>query len=150
MKPADVKVGKYVITFGVVNLALLVGSAILLTLLEIESNSGVTIGALIGSAIAAASKFIKDNGRIPTPSEKTKLVWLSYFASWVVSLFLFGIFVTLTNEGGQLIELMKSINAAILVGIIVVLSAFYLGVLSMAYGYMARKQFEGLQRKGKI
>lgn len=146
----DVKISKYAFRFGVVNLALLIGIGFLLTLIEVESNAGVTIGALMGAAVATVSKFIKDNKRVPTVSEKIKLVWLSYLASWVVSIFLFGIFVAVNNQSVQFLELMKSINAAVLIGIIVFLSVLYLGALSMAYGYMARKQFEGLRKKGGI
>ncbi|MES9856907.1 MAG: ABZJ_00895 family protein [Sedimenticola sp.] len=143
-------VGKYIFRFGLVHLAILVGLSIVFTILEIESNSGVTIAALIGAAAAAVSKFIQDNKRAPNSSEKTKLVWLSYLVSWVVSLALAGIFFYLSNEGGQLIEAMKSIDLAIIIGIVALVSVFYLGALSLAYGYMARKQFDGMQKKGKI
>lgn len=148
MKP-DVKITKYVIRFGIVNLALLVGLSILFALLKIESGASVTVAALMGAGASAVLKFIKDNKRVPSASEKTKLVWLSYLASWLVSLFLFGIFSTITSDTSQVIDFMKS-NAGIFVGVLVLLSIFYLGALYMVYGYVARKQFEGLQKKGKI
>ncbi len=146
----DVNIGKYVLIFGLVNLGLLVGLAILFSILNVESNSGATIGALVGAGMAAVSKFIQDNKRIPNPSEKTKLVWLSYFASWIVSLILVSIFAALSGEGGELIEIVKSVNVVILVGVIVFLSVFYVSALYLTYGYVARKQFEGLRKKGKI
>ncbi len=146
----DVGIGKYVLIFGLVNLGLLVGLDILFFLLDVESNSGATIGALMGAGVAAVSRFIQDNKRIPNPSEKTKLVWLSYLASWIVSLILVGVFVVLSGEGGELMEIVKSINVVILIVVIVFLSVFYVGALYLTYGYVARKQFEGLQKKGKI
>ncbi|WP_444932639.1 hypothetical protein [Microbulbifer sp. JTAC008] len=52
----QVKLGKYAIRFGVIYLLLLVGMAIVLSILEINSNSGATMGALMGSAMATAIK----------------------------------------------------------------------------------------------
>lgn len=145
----DVKVSKYVIRFGLVNLVILVCLSILLVLLEIESGSSVTIAALMGAAMFAVSKFITDHKRVPSASEKTKLVWFSYLASWLVSLFLFSSFVTITSEHRQVIDFLKS-NPAIIIGILLFLSVIYLGVLYMCYGYFARKHFESLEKKGKI
>ncbi len=65
-------VGKYIFRFGLVHLAILVGLSIVFTILEIESNSGVTIAALIGAAAVAVSKFIQDNKRAPKLVRKNK------------------------------------------------------------------------------
>ncbi|WP_297812863.1 ABZJ_00895 family protein [uncultured Methylophaga sp.] len=145
----DVKLSKYILRFGLVNLALLIVLSIVSALLEIESGSGVTIGALMGAAIFAVAKFIQDNKRVPTSSEKTKLVWFSYLTSWLVSLLIVSIFVTLTSEHYQVINFMKS-NPLILIGILAFLTVFYVGVLYLSYGYLARKQFESMKKRGKI
>jgi hypothetical protein len=145
----DVKLSKYILRFGLFNLALLIGLSIVFAQLEIESGSGVSIGALMGAAIFAVAKFIQDNKRVPTSSEKTKLVWFSYLTSWLVSLLIVGIFVTLTSEHYQVINFMKS-NPLILIGILAFLTVFYVGVLYLSYGYLARKQFESMKKRGKI
>jgi choline-glycine betaine transporter len=146
----DVSVTKYVIRFALVNMGLLIGMAIMLGLLGIESSSGTTLAALLGAAMATTYKFIQDHRRIPSSGEKTKLVWLSYLASWVVSLVLVGIFVGISEEGLRIVEVLISINVLLLVGIIAFLSIFYVGALYVAYGYLAVKQYEGMQKKGKI
>lgn len=145
----DVNVSKYVIRFGLVNLALLVGLSMVFALLDIESGSGVTLGALMGAAIFAVAKFIQDNKRVPSSSEKTKLVWFSYLTSWLVSLIIVNISVTLTSEHYQVINFMRS-NPLIIIGILVFLTVFYVAVLYMSYGYLARKQFESMKKRGKI
>lgn len=145
----DVNLSKYILRFGLFNIALLIGLSIVFSLLEIESGSGVSIGALMGAAIFAVAKFIQDNKRVPTSSEKTKLVWFSYLTSWLVSLLIVSIFVTLTSEHYQVINFMKS-NPLILIGILAFLTVFYVGVLYLSYGYLARKQFESMKKRGKI
>jgi uncharacterized membrane protein len=146
----NINIGKYVLRFALAHLVLLVGLGILTTLLGIESNSGATIGALMGAAIIAVSKFIQDNKRVPTKGEKRKLVWFSYLASWVVSLLLFAVFIITLEEGDEIMQIVIEIGAPLLLGVTAVLTLFYVGALYLAYGFMANKQLEALQKKGKI
>ncbi|MCG7939427.1 MAG: ABZJ_00895 family protein [Candidatus Thiodiazotropha lotti] len=146
----NVTISKYVIWFTVVNLSLTICISIALILLEIDSSTSATIAALGGAAMVAGSKFIQDHKRVPNRSEKTKLVWLSYLTTWLVSLLLLGGFVLATNEGSQLLEVMTSVSMGIIVGVFVFFSIVILGTLSLSYGFLARKQLEGMKRKGAI
>ncbi|MBW9260725.1 MAG: ABZJ_00895 family protein [Candidatus Thiodiazotropha sp. (ex. Lucinisca nassula)] len=92
----NVTIGKDVIWFAVINLALTVCFSIVLILLEIDSNTSAIIASLVGAAMIAGSKFIQDHKRVPNRSEKTKLVWLSYLTSWLVSLLLLSGFILAT------------------------------------------------------
>ncbi|MCG7922619.1 MAG: ABZJ_00895 family protein [Candidatus Thiodiazotropha lotti] len=146
----NVTISKYVIWFTVVNLSLTICISIALILLEIDSSTSATIAALVGAAMVAGSKFIQDHKRVPNRSEKTKLVWLSYLTTWLVSLLLLGGFVLATNEGSQLLEVMISVSMGNIVGVFVFFSIVILGTLSLSYGFLARKQLEGMKRKGAI
>ena len=145
----DVKLSKYILRFGLFNLALLIGLSIVFALLEIESGSGVTIGALMGAAIFAVANLFRTTSAFQPHQKKTKLVWFSYLTSWLVSLLIVSIFVTLTSEHYQVINFMKS-NPLILIGILAFLTVFYVGVLYLSYGYLARKQFDSMKKRGKI
>ncbi|MCG7958190.1 MAG: ABZJ_00895 family protein [Candidatus Thiodiazotropha taylori] len=146
----NVTIGKYIIWFAIVNLSLTVCFSIAFILLEIDSNTSAVIGALVGAAMVAGSKFIQDHKRVPNRTEKTKLVWLSYLTSWLISLLLLGGFILATSEGSQLLEMMKSVNMGIILGAIIFFSIVILATLSLSYGFLARKQLEGMKRKGVI
>lgn len=146
----SVQVRKYIIRFGIINLMLLVGIAVFFSLIGVESNSGATAAALMGAAMFTVVRFIQDNKRVPNATEKSKLVWYSYLASWLVSIILFGFFMSFSNESVQVIEAIESINILFIVGVVIFISIFYLFALHLSYGSLANKQFEALQKKGKI
>lgn len=96
------------------------------------------------------SKFIQDHKRAPNPLEKTKLVWLSYLTTWLVSLVLLGGFVMATNEESKRLEVMRSISIGIIDAVIVFFSIVVLGTLTLSYGLLARKQLKSRKKKGAI
>ncbi|MEW8498864.1 MAG: hypothetical protein AB2699_10165, partial [Candidatus Thiodiazotropha taylori] len=59
-------------------------------------------------------------------------------------------FILTTNEGNQLLDVMKSINMGIILGAIIFFSIVILATLSLSYGFLARKQLEGMKRKDVI
>jgi putative Mn2+ efflux pump MntP len=142
-------IGKYVIRFALAYFGLLIGLGVLAVILDIESGAGATIVVLMGAAMVAVSKFIQDHRRVPTKEEKRKLVWFSYLASWLVSLLMFGIFIALDEQGREMMRVVTESGAPLFIGIIAFLALFYVGTLYVAYGYMANKQLEALQRKGR-
>jgi polyferredoxin len=143
-------IGKYILLFAAAHLGLLIGLGILTAILDIDSNTGVTVGALMGAAILAISKFIRDNKRLPNKKEKWKLVWFSCLASWAVSMLLFIVIVSLVGEGAEIMQAISTLGAPLLLGVIAFLTLFYVGALYLAYGFVANKQMEALQRKGEI
>jgi hypothetical protein len=47
-------------------------------------------------------------------------------------------------------ELIAELNIFLILAIMVVVTLIYLALLSWSYGALARKQYEGLLKKGKI
>ncbi|GAA3955240.1 ABZJ_00895 family protein [Allohahella marinimesophila] len=140
---------KYLLRFTVAYVVLLIAIAIVLGYFERESNTGANMGALMGAALLAVSKFISDHKRPPDAREKRILVMSSFLASLVVSVALFILSVMLAG-GTATLESLNSIPTTILLGVIAFVCLLNLVVLWLVYGYMARKQFEALQKKGKI
>lgn len=149
----DVAITKYTIKFGVVyTIGLIVLSAIFY-IFDLDHSSGASIGVLIGAAMYAAGKFIQDNKRVPSKNEKSKMVWSSFVILWLVSVMLLLIVVLIIggNQGlTELTQLAAKLNVAIVVGVTIFVSLVYLAILYYSYGGLARKQFDGLKKKGKI
>lgn len=146
----EVGVVKYVAKFALAFLVILLAVGVVLSLLDMNSNAGITIAALMGAAVYAVSKFIEENRRVPVGAEKTKLVWFSFVAAWLISLIPFGVFASFTAEGAEMLKTLRTASIPLLAGVIAFLSLFHLGTLWLSYGLLARKQFEALQKKGKI
>ncbi len=146
----QVKIGKYVILYGILHFLILLGAELFFAFFEIESNSGMSVGAIIGSAMFVAIKFIKDNKRPPNKEEKYNLVLMSLLASWIVSFLLLGIFAIIFGQLALIIDFVNSINIFVLLGIFMFVSVLYFLVLLLSYGFLARKQYEGMAKKGNI
>lgn len=145
-----IKLGKYAVRFGIIYLLLLIGVAVVLGIFDIESNSGVSMGALMGSAVVAAIKFVQDHKRPPTKSEKYRLSLMSLLAGWVVSAILTSIYLLAGAGSTEILETVKSTDLILIVVIVAVLSAIYLCALLLSYGYLATKQYEAMLKQGKI
>ncbi len=146
----NVRVGKYVFRFGIVHLLLLVGLSIILGLLEVEANSGISIGALMGAAMAAVIKFIQDNKRAPSQSEKSRLIWLSLLVAVAISILLSSVFFIFSGEGQEIFEALISMGLLVIFLIFLFASVVCFFVLSLSYGHLAKKQYEALVKHGKL
>ena len=146
-------INKYIINFTLGYVIGLIALTIIFHFLNLENNSGASIGVLIGAAMFSAGKFIQDHKRVPDKKEKSRLVWTSLAISWLVSIVLL-IASVLIFDGQQglndLSLLIQELNALIITGIIVFLSLIQFLVLSFSYGYLAQKQYTGLKKRGKI
>lgn len=142
----DVAVSKYVVRFTLAYLFLIILLAVVETLLELDSNSGGAIAAMV-AALLASAKFVEEHKRIPSKSEKRRLVWYSFAASWGVSLLLFIPVVMLTGEGGELLEMLGGISPGLLLGVVLFISLLSLALISFGYGSMAKSQLKALQKK---
>jgi len=154
----EVGIFKYVLRFGITYLVLSLLVWLLVEALNVISNIeinlyltlAVTLGALGGAAMFVVSKFFQDNKRIPTEQEKSKLVWFSFFASWLVILILFGSLIMLLPEGKKMIEDIQSDGLLFILFFILFISVFYLGLLLLSYGNSAKRKFEIMQKQGQI
>ena len=93
----NVAVTKYIVKFGVVYTLGVIVVSVGFTLLELDHSSGASIGILIASAMYAVGTFIQDYKRLPSKTEKSRLVWSSFFVSWLVSILLVISVVIITN-----------------------------------------------------
>jgi len=138
----EVDVTKYIIKFGVAYIIGLVVLLVIFGIFELDHSSGASIGVLIGAAIYAVGKFIQENRRVPSKSEKSKLVWSSFIISWLASVLLF-IIVVLITSGTQglsnLSQITTQLNISIIVGAAVFMSLIYLAVLYYSYGGLAKR-----------
>ncbi len=149
----NVEINQYILKFSIAYIIGLVALAAIFYFLDLDGGSGASIGALIGAAMYSSGKFIEENKRIPNKVEKSKLVWLSLLLSWVVSIILVVIFVLVFDgfEGlFELSNLMLELNAIVIFGILFFVSLLHFLALYWCYGGLAKKQCEGLKKKGKI
>ena len=145
----NVKIVKYILRFGLFYLLALVVIAIITTLLKINSNSS-SMASVILATMMTSLKFINDNKRVPNASEKAKLVWYSFTATWIVSFVLVLLFLSISGELGTIIELLSKVSFGLVFGIVLFVSALEILLLYFGYGWLANKQYEGLVKKGKI
>lgn len=151
----NVSVVKYVIRFSIAYFIFLVVLGSILALLNVDGNTGGSIGALLGAVMVAVHKFADDYKRVPNKAEKKKLVWLSFFAAWLVSFLLFSGAILLFGGIDGLVDLAhvsSQLNSLIMIGILVLVlvSIFYLIALSISYGSLANLYIKSLRKKGKI
>ncbi|SDG35263.1 hypothetical protein SAMN05216571_110110 [Onishia taeanensis] len=149
----DVNINKYVIKFFFAYALVSVAAFAILYFLDIDANSGVSVAVLIGGAMYAAGKFLEDNKRMPSKQEKSKLVWLSLFSCWGLSIDS-SIIIVLAMAGFDgllyIYAIFKSMNFLIILGLFMFVSLLYFLILSWCYGGFAKRQLKTLQKKGKV
>ena len=148
----SIVISKYIKLFSIVYFLFLVVFGIALTLLDIDGNAGTSIGSLVASIFIAVSRFVEDNKRIPNKTEKSKLVWYSFFSSWTISLLLF-LAVVLFYGGIASFEFISDISLDNLItfGVVFfVISLIYLVGIYFCYGSFAKTALKSLQKKEKF
>ncbi|MFN3579599.1 MAG: ABZJ_00895 family protein [Pseudomonas sp.] len=138
---------KYLLIFAGIHLGLMVVAAVVLTLLDLEGNAGINMGILIGSATATGHYFIKDHQRLPTGTEKTWLIFLSFLASVLVSLLFAAVVAVTEPDGVAMLWSMLQEQAMVLLVIMAVVSVVYLLVLWLSYSFLLGRQFKAMQKK---
>ena len=149
----NIVINKYIIKFSIAYAIGLVVLTAIFNFFDLDHSTGASIGILIGAAMYSVGKFIEENKRTPNKTEKSKLVWSSFFISWVLSIILLIVFIFVIEGMPGLIELTKlagKLNNAIIFGALIIVSLLYFSILSWSYGGLAKKQYEGLKKKGKI
>ena len=149
----EVDLGSYIIKFLLGYTVGLILLSVAFHILDIDSNTGASIGVLFGAAIYAVGKFIQDNKRVPNKQEKSKLVWSSVAISWLVSLLLMFVYILFLDGAkglADVTQMVAGINTMILFGVVVFVTLLNWAVLSYSYGGLAKRQFASLQKKGKI
>ncbi|MEJ2499430.1 MAG: ABZJ_00895 family protein [Sulfurovaceae bacterium] len=140
---------KYILQFGIYYVVAIVIVAIVKILLKIDSNS-TSMVSIIFATMMTSMKFISENKRVPNSYEKKKLVWYSFAVTWAVSLILIVLILSVSGETNVIIELFGNVNYGLLLGVLLFVSVMEILILYFGYGWLAKKQYEGLVKKGKI
>lgn len=137
----------------------LIYSANIIILLSLKYQAGLndtlifTIVIIILSARFTATKFIMDNKRLFTQTEKMKFTWVSWSLLWFISIiattllsFVFGgkealVSVVGTFQAMPTLQFILTIATASAVGFV---------LLFVTYGFNAKREFEILKKQGKI
>jgi hypothetical protein len=149
----EVKVSPYVVRFAVAYAVALVGVGVILTVFDVEGGSSGSIAALFVGVVIAATKFVKEEKRVPNPSERKKLAWLSLVASFAVSLILaVGVLVALGQLDviAALPKMIGQVGSGLVIGALVFATVLYSFALWFSYGWFAKIQFNSMDRKGEI
>lgn len=147
----NTNVSKYTFRFALVYAAFLVGAGLVMMALDIESNSGLQIGLLMGAGIVISSQFAKDHMRVPNKAEKGALVFGSFAYSMLVScLGIALVYISSTDEERQaLLEIAGQVSPVIYAIAFAVMAVIVLMVLSFCYGHMAKKMLEAHEKQAR-
>ena len=120
---------------------------------ELSYSAYASIIVLIGSVLYATSEFIQDTKRTPVKHEKTKLIWLSFFMSWLMLVLLVVAGVLLI--GGQqgmtdFGNMLNQIGATKIAWAVSIVSLVYLLIMYLGYGKIAKIQYKILRRNGMM
>ena len=149
----EIKISPYVVRFSLAYAVALIAIALILTVLNLDSNSGTSMAALFTAVVFTIAKFVKDQKRVPTLSERKKLTWLSLMASFAVSLVLAVGVIALTGQLSliaQLPSVLEQLGGLMVVGAFVFITAIYSLTLWFSYGWFAKAQYRAMEKKGEL
>ncbi len=141
---------KYIIMFYGTYLLLTLVVVGIIMFFDIESNS-MSIAALVMSAYIPGATFVNDTLRLPTKSEKNKLILHSSIAAIVITIILVGglslVYPSLPSELSQMFA-SRSIGFFIFVfGFAFVLTLF---AVWLGYTLSIKTQYKVLEKQGKV
>jgi hypothetical protein len=132
-----------IVIFTVANFILTIAIAVVASILNLKSGSGMAVGAALGASILAASSFVKAHARAPTREETKDFAWRALLATWLVSLILTAIVVVVllpaSEARGLLRGLFSGMGLVILLGAFSVISAIYYFAIRWAFGWYGKQ-----------
>ncbi len=144
--PASVPITRYILIYLAVSLVLTAFAGIVLEVIGVRHNSGITAAVLMASAVFAGQRFVRDHRRAPGRSEQRRLAAYSLLWSLLSTALLQGALLMLFYGTHGLLQTLAIIrviianipivNAASILAI--ALAASYFG-LWLAYGWLTRK-----------
>jgi hypothetical protein len=132
----------YVIRFTIANIVLTVVLAILAEAMRLKSGSSFAVAAAIASSFFAAAAFAKDHSRAPTSAEKATFAWRALLTTWLASLLLAALVLTIFSDGSEIRAtatfLTSGSTLALVVGTFLFVSAVYYVAIRWSFGWYAR------------
>ena len=139
-----VNIQKYILTFGLYYACAVIITSLIVILFDISLHSSVRMGLVVAISYIVSFKFIKEQNRAPSTSEKHKLIWGSIAASFIVSLMLI-VAVTYKETGADSISAffassgLGDLSLAIWALFFGVIIGFYWLTFYLVYGWGAKK-----------
>jgi hypothetical protein len=130
---------KYILIFSSTYLLSLITVLILSEAFDL--NGSTTVATLMAGAMITSMVFVKDHKRGPNKSEKRTLVWGSLLSAIVVSSLLVTVYLLISEEGSNIVEVLIQVPAWIWVLSAVVVSIVYAAFLAFCYGWLTEKLF---------
>jgi hypothetical protein len=125
---------KYSRYFTLIFAALTVIAAIVAVAFKLKSGAGLSTAVVLGSGFFAASKFVKDESRLPTAEETKSFAAQGLLGVWIVSLLLGVPVLALSGEGKALLSMLSSGNWLLIFMVV-------LGVVTVLYYFGIRWSF---------
>jgi hypothetical protein len=89
-QPQPIRLGGYIATFTAALIAAIAAVVSVVVFGDYDPHGSITLIETLFAASLTGLLFVRNNKRIPSAEERRKLIWLSFGASWVVSLISIG------------------------------------------------------------
>lgn len=149
---SDISIKKYLGIFALTYSVSAIALTAISFWLDLSNNTGTSIAILLVAAMVTSGIFVKDNKRVPSKSERNRLLWGSFGASWLISIILTLIVLALfTNKTEQaaLLELMLGLGWIIIGLVVLFVSVLHWFILFLVYKLTAKRQLAALEKKAK-
>ena len=135
-----IRIGLYVAAFTAALIAAILAVVSVVVFSDYDPHGSITLMETLFAAFLTGLLFVRNNKRLPTAEERRKLIWMSFGATWVVSLIsisgLLG-YVALTSGVDDLMQGVSEMipRRSVLVWAIVGIGTLGLTYLSVHLGY---------------
>ena len=142
----------YVMRFTLVFVGMSIAALLITTWFSISGNAGLSVGILMASAVATGQKFITDHKRVFGGGEKLRMAFYCLLVSFVISVVLFVALMLVIGEDPQILvkELLHLMPVWVAVASLVFAGVLNFGMLYLSFGFLIRKIFEGMVKRGEI
>jgi hypothetical protein len=133
---------RYILHFTIANLALTIVAAFLAELFQLKSGSFLPLIAAQASSFFAASAFARDYGRPATTQEKNAFAWRALLSTFVISLVLSVIVLSIFLKSSELWSIIRTLSTAtgltIFFGVMIFVSAIYYFAIRWSFGWYTK------------
>ena len=142
MNETSPSIMKYILIFSAIYAGIMLVINILLHGFDINLGTGANIGMLIGAAYGAMVKFVTDGKRAPLKRETRLLSFGCLMSSVIIStavMFVITPLVAGSQGMAEIQQLLSALKPLVWVSIFLVVGVIYYFMLSLVFGWVARK-----------
>jgi hypothetical protein len=138
MTDTPISLSRYVMTYTIAQ-AIVMAIPVALLLFDVDLGSSANVTGAFAAACITAYLFVRRIGRAPTIVERRRLAWLCLAAVWAISLTALGLLLLVTGPAfvDGLKQQLGGLPYYLLLGIVLLVSALYLGIYHLSYGWYA-------------